>query len=99
MPTKKPAVNDSVLLAAVLWKLKKSGVLPDGINLNTKDLEGFADESEKDIAVLFHHWHRTSVDLKILSKADGEKLAALHVANTGGTATYTTPHEGHKEGG
>lgn len=94
----KPPVNDSVLLAVALWKLKKSGACPDGVSLNLEDIIGFNEEAESGKAVLFHHWHRTSVDLKILSKDAGDKLAQIHVENTGGTASYRQEGPGHTEG-
>lgn len=94
----KPPVNDSVLLAVALWKLKKSGVCPDGVSITLEDISGFNEEAESEKAVLFHHWHRTSVDLKILSKDDGDKLAKVHVENTGGTASYTSSESRSTEG-
>lgn len=86
------------LLAITLWKLTRNGQLPDGINITNEDIDAFQKESDAETAVLFHHWHKTSVDLKIVSKADGDRLARLHVEQTGGTARYTPPSKGPPEG-
>ena len=80
---------DSVVLAQVagywekLFAMLVFKLAPTGVTLTLKDMEHFRIASESGNAVLLTHGHYDSIEFKIVTQADAERLAAHDAAQKG----------------
>jgi hypothetical protein len=89
--------NAAKLLAILLWRLKKDGVYPNGVNFTLAEVRDYVAKGVTGERTLFVHGHRDSIEAKIVSMEEGVVLAEAHrgpvrFRNIGGSTASIDGH-------
>lgn len=66
------------LAAMLVWKLARKGV-----KISVKDMDAFQREYEAGGGVLLTHGHHDSIEFKIVTRAEAERIAAYDATQRG----------------